>query len=101
MHKYKRAADHGRQLENTWAMLYDHLREIAKSKVVGDNFAAADRVCKEISKSQAKLPESLSAAGIRHIDFLMGVMLDEVRRESVDMACYRMNGCECKDVVEH
>lgn len=75
-------AAHGRELEKHWAGLFEQLREVAKSKSSGHSLGAAVKVCSAMSKNNVGCLEIQAAHGIRHLDFVLGVMLDEAWLET-------------------
>ena len=69
-----------KQLQGVWAVLFDQLRDVTKSKSTSHGrhgLAAALKVCASVWKNGAGLSDLLPEASIRHLDFILSTMMDE------------------------
>ena len=90
-------ADYSKEIEKHWSVLYDQLREVTKSKNNSHCLAAAVRVCTAICKNSAGSLESVAANGIRHLDFVLGTMLDEA---NLDTASSKSKGSDARHALQ-
>jgi len=94
-------AAYGRELEKHWTALFEQLREVTKSKSTGHGLVAAVKVCNAICKSSAGCQEIQAEHAIRHLDFMLGVMLDEASLEKAGGSKTKMQATPAGAQADH